>query len=247
MTPVTEREFLWVLGLGPHPESTVVENLFIKDILFYRGDIYLEQSNSLETIYMQFKYTNNVEVKNISHYANLEISCSTFPILILIAISSPSMSLLYYIENPEAEKSKYECSVTVIGSQWFWTYEFFNVQKLILEDYLNDNIENLKITSKVFDSYFLKEDEVIENNGLRLLEVTSPLILPTSSLLNFYITSTDVLHSWALPSLGIKTDAIPGRLSLITTFVKNSGVFFGQCSEICGVGHGFMPIKLITI
>jgi cytochrome c oxidase subunit 2 len=247
MTPVTEREFMWMLGLGPHPERIEVEKLYIKNILIYRGDFIFEYAKILKIIYKQFSYINYTEVKNVSHYANLEISCSTFPILILIAISSPSMSLLYYIENPEAEKSKYECSITVIGSQWFWTYEYFNLQKLDIQEYLEDRIETFEITSRIFESYFLKEDEVIENGGLRLLEVTSPLVLPTSSLLNFYITSTDVVHSWALPSLGIKTDAIPGRLSLITTFVKNAGVFFGQCSEICGVGHGFMPIKIIAI
>jgi len=100
---------------------------------------------------------------------------------------------------------------------------------------------------KEFDSYMLDEASVIELNGLRLLEVDNPLYIPAYFPLRFLITSVDVLHSWAVPSLGIKVDAVPGRLSQVHVILKRAGEFYGQCSEICGVNHGFMPIKVVGV
>jgi cytochrome c oxidase subunit 2 len=98
-----------------------------------------------------------------------------------------------------------------------------------------------------FDSYMLDEASVIELTGLRLLEVDNPLYIPAYFPLRFLITSVDVLHSWAVPSLGIKVDAVPGRLSQVHIILKRAGEFYGQCSEICGVNHGFMPIKVVGV
>jgi heme/copper-type cytochrome/quinol oxidase subunit 2 len=95
--------------------------------------------------------------------------------------------------------------------------------------------------SIVFDSYMIPEDD-LQPGQLRLLEVDNRIVLPTNTHIRVIITAADVLHSWAVPSLGVKTDAVPGRLNQANLFIKREGVFYGQCSEICGVNHGFMPI-----
>jgi heme/copper-type cytochrome/quinol oxidase subunit 2 len=94
-----------------------------------------------------------------------------------------------------------------------------------------------------FDSYMIPESD-LEKGQLRLLEVDNPLVLPTNTHIRVLVTASDVLHSWAIPSLGVKMDAVPGRLNQTSIFIKRPGTFYGQCSEICGVNHGFMPIKI---
>jgi heme/copper-type cytochrome/quinol oxidase subunit 2 len=117
-------------------------------------------------------------------------------------------------------------TIKIIGHQWYWSYEYsdeYNTQELN------------------FDSYMVATSD-LEKGQLRLLEVDNRLVLPANTHVRLIITSSDVLHSWAVPSLGIKLDACPGRLNQTTLFVKREGVFYGQCSEICGINHGFMPI-----
>jgi len=111
----------------------------------------------------------------------------------------------------------------------------------------SSNLVSSGLVHKEFDSYMLDEASVVELNGLRLLEVDNPLYIPAYFPLRFLITSVDVLHSWAVPSLGIKVDAVPGRLSQVHVILKRAGEFYGQCSEICGVNHGFMPIKVVGV
>ncbi len=94
-----------------------------------------------------------------------------------------------------------------------------------------------------FDSYMISEND-LEKGQLRLLEVDNPLVLPTNTHIRVLVTASDVLHSWAIPSLGVKMDAVPGRLNQTSIFIKRPGTFYGQCSELCGVNHGFMPIKI---
>jgi cytochrome c oxidase subunit 2 len=119
-------------------------------------------------------------------------------------------------------------TLKAIGHQWYWTYE--------LSDY-SENDEN----SIVFDSYMVPEDDLTLGQ-LRLLEVDNRVVLPIQTHVRVLVTAADVLHSWAVPSLGVKCDAVPGRLNQTSIFLQRPGVFYGQCSEICGVNHGFMPI-----
>jgi len=172
-------------------------------------------------------------LKKNSHNTLLEITWTILPIIILIFIAIPSINLLYYLESPLKNDINMNYNIMVIGHQWYWSYEFLQ------------NNESLKAYS--FDSYLLNIDDIVLNYGIRLLDVDYPLIVPTNVRLNLYITSSDVLHSWAVPSLGVKVDAVPGRLSLTTVTINNRGIFYGQCSEICGIGHGFMPIKIIAV
>jgi cytochrome c oxidase subunit 2 len=158
----------------------------------------------------------------------LESVWTIIPICILWAIASPSIALLYTIE----EEIQPQFTAKIIGHQWYWSYE--------LSDFINYN-KNSYTKSISFDSYILPKNEVFYGK-IRLLDVDYSLYLPIHMDIRLLITSEDVIHSWTIPSFGIKLDAIPGRLNTSTIYINRPGVFYGQCSELCGVGHGFMPI-----
>uniref|UniRef100_A0AB39A6F0 Cytochrome c oxidase subunit 2 n=1 Tax=Asplanchna sp. TaxID=3231738 RepID=A0AB39A6F0_9BILA len=151
----------------------------------------------------------------------LETIWTVVPMVILLFMAFPSLYLLYLMEDV----SKPSLTVKVIGHQWYWEYQYSN-------SWFNYS----------FDSFM-----VHENSSMPLfytLDVDNRLVLPTMATILFLVTSADVLHSWTVPTLGIKADAIPGRLNYLTTKTPYSGVYYGQCSEICGSNHSFMPIVL---
>jgi len=194
----------------------------------------LLNSNELLTekfVYLQYRKIQ-IQLRRLTHAPRLEIVWTIFPSFILLAIAIPSLILLYQLDNVEP----ISLCIKVIGHQWYWTYEI-GVSVPLFSDLLRFS-QDLIPTS--FDSYMLSE----ELSNLRLLEVDNPLFVPVDMPLTFMITSTDVLHSWAVPSLGIKVDAIPGRLNRVGVSVLYTGVFYGQCSELCGINHGFMPINV---
>ena len=127
------------------------------------------------------------------------------------------------MEIPESD-----LTIKATGNQWYWSYEY--------SDYTSENGESIN-----FDSYIIPEDD-LESGQLRLLEVDNRVVLPVQTHIRVLITSADVLHSWAVPSFGVKVDACPGRLNQTSLFIKRAGTFYGQCREICGVNHGFMRI-----
>lgn len=151
----------------------------------------------------------------------LETVWTVIPIVILLFIAFPSLGLLYLIE----EVSKPSLTVKVVGHQWYWEYQYSN-------SWFNYS----------FDSYMVHE---LDSAPLYYtLDVDNRLVLPTMANILFLITSADVLHSWTVPTLGIKVDAMPGRLNYLTSKSMFSGVYYGQCSEICGSNHSFIPIVL---
>ena len=119
-----------------------------------------------------------------------------------------------------------------MGHQWYWSYSYGECADQVISELVRD---------KNFESYMLPTDDLDKGN-LRLLEVDNRLYLPTKTHIRFSVSASDVLHCWAVPSLGVKVDACPGRLNQISIFIKREGTFYGQCSEICGINHGFMPI-----
>lgn len=149
----------------------------------------------------------------------LEIYWTLLPIVILFFIAFPSLRLLYLYESVDDIYLTIKC----LGHQWFWSYEY------------ND------FSDFFFDSYMVNRD------FLRLLDVDNRIILPLNYGTRLVVSSQDVLHSWAVPSLGIKVDANPGRLNQIVLPVKNIGVFYGQCSEICGSLHSYIPIVMEVV
>jgi cytochrome c oxidase subunit 2 len=160
-----------------------------------------------------------------SHGTLLELIWTISPALILIAIAFPSLRLLYLIDeviNPAL-------TLKIIGHQWYWTTEY--------SDFTENNS---------FDSYMISTDE-LEIGQLRLLEVDNRILVPIDTTIRVIVTSADVIHSFGIPSLGVKIDAIPGRLNETSFFINRPGVFYGQCSELCGVLHGFMPVVIEAV
>jgi cytochrome c oxidase subunit 2 len=173
---------------------------------------------------------------NIAHGTTIEMVWTILPAFILILIAIPSFVLLYAMD----ELIDPILTIKIIGHQWYWSYEF--------SDYVTneDLIDNPWETKVKFDSYMLNDAE-LKKGDLRLLKTDKPLFLPKNTHIRLIITSSDVLHSWAVPAFGIKTDAVPGRLNQTSVYLKNSGVFYGQCSELCGVNHAFMPIEVYVV
>jgi cytochrome c oxidase subunit 2 len=159
----------------------------------------------------------------------IELIWTITPALVLIAIAFPSFKLLYLLD----EVIDPVITVKAIGNQWFWTYEY--------SDYVNDTGETIE-----FDSYMIPDTE-LESGQLRLLEVDNRVILPVDTHIRFIVTARDVIHSFAVPSLGLKLDALPGRLNQTSVIINREGVFYGQCSELCGILHGFMPIVIEAV
>ena len=191
-----------------------------------------------EIYYFSIAIEKNLSIRFLSdrfYFAScslLEWIWTVIPILVLWAIASPSISLLYSME----EEKQPQFTAKIIGHQWYWTYETSD-----FISYESKNIFSSKTNNIFFDSSMQSKNEV--NYGkLRLLDVDNSLYLPTHIDIRFIITSEDVIHSWTVPSLGVKLDAVPGRLNSSIVYINRPGIFYGQCSELCGVGHGFMPI-----
>nr|YP_010852940.1 cytochrome c oxidase subunit II [Darpa inopinata]WGM81093.1 cytochrome c oxidase subunit II [Darpa inopinata] len=153
----------------------------------------------------------------------IELIWTILPAITLIFIALPSLRLLYLLD----ELNNPLMTLKSIGHQWYWSYEysdFFNIE---------------------FDSYMIQYND--QKNNFRLLDVDNRVILPMNNQIRILITATDVIHSWTIPSLGIKVDANPGRLNQTNFFINRPGIFYGQCSEICGANHSFMPIMIESI
>lgn len=182
--------------------------------------------------------TNNIFSRNIFiESTNLEIIFTVIPILVLCLLVIPSINILICTNL----FSSPQMNLTIMGHQWYWTYSYSNVYKSNISD-----SEAYTFTEVSFDSYMRAEDD-LSMGEKRLLEVDNILMLPSKLYIQGLINSADVLHSWAIPALSLKIDACPGRINSLNFIVLSEKTFYGQCSEICGVNHGFMPIKLKTV
>nr|ACS37082.1 cytochrome c oxidase subunit II [Grandisonia alternans]ANH55784.1 cytochrome c oxidase subunit II [Grandisonia larvata] len=169
------------------------------------------------TIMMSTKLTNT----NSMDAQEVEMIWTILPAIIMIVIALPSLRILYLMD----EISDPHLTIKSIGHQWYWSYEFTDYDALS------------------FDSYMIPTKN-LDPGQFRLLEVDNRMVVPTESPIRMLVTAEDVLHSWTVPSLGVKTDAIPGRLNQTTFITTRPGVYYGQCSEICGANHSFMPIVI---
>ena len=178
---------------------------------------------------VRFNEKANPEPSKTTHNVPLEIIWTVVPIIILIIIAVPSFNLLYYLErSPETEMT-----LKVSGYQWGWTYSYPDQG---IEDYNADYIVDEEL------------DEFIpEGKGRRLLETYNPIVLPTGKDIQILTTASDVIHSWTVPAFGVKKDSVPGRLNETWVNIEKPGVYFGQCSEICGIRHAFMPISVYGV
>lgn len=169
-------------------------------------------------------FFNKLNNRYLLHGQTIEVIWTILPAIILLFIAFPSLRILYLLD----EVNNPSISLKTIGHQWYWSYEY--------SDFLG--IE--------FDSYIIPQNE-ISIDTFRLLDVDNRIILPINNQIRVLVSATDVLHSWAVPSLGVKIDASPGRLNQTNFFLNRPGLFFGQCSEICGANHSFMPIVIEAV
>lgn len=175
---------------------------------------------------IKFSAKNNPKPTKTTHNSLLEVAWTVIPVLILVVIAIPSFRLLY----KQNDFSKIDMTIKATGYTWFWGYEYPDHDDL------------------AFDSIMLQDDERTEDQP-RLLSTDNMLVLPVKKNIKVLITSDPggVIHSWAVPSLGVKMDAIPGRLNETYFNIKEPGMYYGQCSELCGPGHGFMPISIKAV
>jgi cytochrome c oxidase subunit 2 len=228
---------VWQLGLQD-PASPAVEGMiFFHDYLFlfliiigvfvfwmlYKTVIDFDGEHSNDSKYIKI-------AQRFTHSSLLEIVWTIIPAVLLILIAVPSFALLYSLD----ELLDPQITLKIVGHQWYWSYEY--------SDYLASNPNE----GFGFDSYLVNADDLTVG-AFRLLEVDNRVVLPVNTHIRLLVSAADVLHSWAVPSFGIKVDACPGRLSQASLFLKREGVFYGQCSEICGVNHGFMPIVVKSV
>lgn len=223
---LNEYAYPWQVSFQ-EPGTPVMEGIIVlhHDLLFILTIIGFAVGWILfKTTYLFF-HKKNPMPSQITHGTTIEVIWTITPSIILMVIAVPSFALLYSID----EVIDPAVTLKVIARQWYWNYQYNDFQANIC-----------------FDSYMLAEDD-LKPGQLRLLEVDNRVVLPVNTHIRVLITSSDVLHSWAIPSLGIKMDACPGRLNQVSMFVRREGVFFGQCSELCGSSHGFMPIVIQTV
>ena len=175
-------------------------------------------------VMIRFNKRANPTPSKTSHNTLIEIVWTVVPIMILIVIMIPSLKLLYYgdrVENPDM-------TLKAIGYQWYWGYEYMD------EDGL------------AFDAVMLEKDE-LKAGQPRLLATDNAIVVPIETNIRILVTAEDVIHSWAMPSLGVKMDAVPGRLNETWMRIEKEGMYYGQCSELCGSRHGFMPIMMKAV
>nr|YP_010535443.1 cytochrome c oxidase subunit II [Ixodes rubicundus]QLD97169.1 cytochrome c oxidase subunit 2 [Ixodes rubicundus]UYB78121.1 cytochrome c oxidase subunit II [Ixodes rubicundus] len=207
----------WSNIMFSNSNSPIMEQM----IFFHDHSMLIILMITIITLYMIINTLfNTLSSRFLMEGQEIETIWTIIPAITLIFIAFPSLRLLYMMD----ESFNQSLIVKIIGHQWYWSYE--------LSDF---NVE--------FDSFMIPSSEM-KINSFRLLDVDNRLIIPYNSNIKFLISSADVIHSWTVPSLGIKMDAIPGRLNQTFSFSYRPGLFFGQCSEICGANHSFMPISM---
>nr|YP_010554777.1 cytochrome c oxidase subunit II [Potamyia horvati]UYO79423.1 cytochrome c oxidase subunit II [Potamyia horvati] len=192
-------------------------------IFFHDNSMVIISLISILILYLiTINIKNNFYDMNLMEHQNIELIWTIIPSIFLLMIAFPSLHLLYLMDNINNP----QLSIKIMGHQWYWSYEYSDFK----------NIE--------FDSYMINNEST---STFRLLDVDNRLILPFNSQIRSLISSFDTIHAWTIPALGVKADAMPGRLNQINMFINRPGLFYGQCSEICGANHSFMPICVESI
>jgi cytochrome c oxidase subunit 2 len=175
-------------------------------------------------VLIRFRASNNPIPSTTSHNVLIEILWTAIPVVLLTIIAIPTFKIIYFAnEVPEAE-----FTLKVVGHQWYWSYQYPD----------HDNI--------AFDSYMI-QDKDLKPGQKRLLDVDNRIVVPEKTIIRIQVTGADVIHSFAVPSFGIKIDAVPGRVNETWIKVDEPGVYYGQCSELCGAQHAFMPIAVEVV
>jgi cytochrome c oxidase subunit 2 len=208
------------------PASPIAEGI----IRFHHDRMFVRIRVSVFVAWMMgrcvYHFHGNPVASQVVHGTTIEIVWTIVPARVRVTIAVPSFALLYSVD----ERVDPALTIKVVGHQWYWSYEY--------SDYVREDGSSI-----AFDSYMLPDDELAVGQ-LRRREVDHRIALPIDTHIRRIVTAADVLHCWTIPSFGVKIDACPGRLNQVSRFVTRPGVYFGQCSEICGVNHGFMPIAV---
>ncbi|MBL27317.1 MAG: cytochrome c oxidase subunit II [Rhodospirillaceae bacterium] len=215
----------WEMGMQPAASPVMDQMEGFHDLLLVIITV-ISVFVLLLLIYVMWKFNAkaNPQPSRTAHNTVLEVAWTVVPILILVIVAIPSFKLLYFQDrSPDAEMT-----IKAIGHQWYWSYE-----------YPDDG-------NFTFDS-FMKYDDSLEEGEPRLLATDTKVVLPVDTDIRILVTADDVLHSWAVPAFGVKQDGVPGRVAEKWVRIEEPGVYFGQCSELCGVNHGFMPIEVHAV
>jgi cytochrome c oxidase subunit II len=212
----------WQLGFQP-PATPVKDRLaaFHNELLIIITLITVFVLGLLVYVIWRFNQQRNPVPSHTSHNTVIEMLWTVVPVLILVIIAIPSFKLMYYMDrvpNPEM-------TIKVTGHQWYWSYEYPDQGGL------------------AFDSNIIPDDQ-LKPGQKRLLDVDNPLVVPEDTIIRVLITGTDVIHSWFVPSFGVQEYAIVGRLNESWMKIEHEGTYYGQCNQICGLNHAFMPIKV---
>jgi cytochrome c oxidase subunit 2 len=208
--------------------------IWTTSVNFYLSAVSLEQA---EGPIVRVWKENFLRFLRVKEQTILELVWTIAPAIILVLLAIPSFTLLYQAE----EKAMRYFAVSVIGHQWYWEYGYpFNSKKA-------NNIPWYELIATKQPEYLHILSMISEGNAPRLVGANTKFIVPSFSPVKFFVTSEDVIHSFAIPVAGLKIDAVPGRLNAVTTIIERESVFHGACSELCGVNHGFMPIVGVTV
>ena len=215
----------WQLGFDPPASPTMERIVEFHDLLLIIITL-ITVFVTVLLIYVMYRFSEkrNPTPSKTTHNTTIEVLWTVVPVIILVIIAIPSFKLLYYTDRAEDA----EMTIKAIGHQWYWSYEYPD----------NGNF--------TFDATMVA-DEDLEDGQNRLLETDEYVVLPVNTKIRLLIAADDVLHSFALPSMGIKLDAVPGRINETWVEITREGTFYGQCSEICGSGHSFMPIAVKAV
>jgi cytochrome c oxidase subunit 2 len=179
----------------------------------------------LAWIAVRYNARANPTPSKVSHNTLLEVAWTIVPVIILVLIAIPSFKLLYF----QADVPPPDLTINAIGHQWYWTYQYPEKGKL------------------QFDSIGLTDDAAAKKGEPRLLGVDNPIVVPVNKVVKVVTTGSDVIHSWAVPAFGVKIDAVPGRLNVTWFKAEKEGTYYGQCSQLCGVRHAYMPIEVKVV
>lgn len=215
----------WELGMQP-PATPVKDrlNAFHNELLVIIFLISAFVMALLLYVIVRFNHRRNPEPTLTSHNTVIELLWTVIPVLILVLIAIPSFKLMYYMDRvpPDA------MTIRVTGHQWYWTYTY-------------PDEKNLSFDSNIIPTADLKPGQT------RLLDVNNPLVVPVNTNIRVLVTSTDVIHSWFIPSFGVQEYAVIGRLNHSWFNVERPGAYYGECNQICGLNHSFMPIKVVAV
>ncbi len=215
----------WQLGFQ-EAASPIMRQIddFHNFLLVLSGLITLFVLGLLIYVALRFNSRANPTPSKTSHHTLIEVAWSVVPILILVVVAIPSFRLLF----AQYDFPKADLTVKAIGSQWYWSYEYPDHGDL------------------TFDAVLLEDDE-LKPGQPRLLATDNDVVVPVNRNIHILVTATDVLHSWAVPAFGVKTDAVPGRIVRTWFRAEKTGVYYGQCSELCGQKHAYMPIAVRVV